>query len=67
MEKGEVINFIHAGKDENGYIKYLHIITSEGNEFKWGDLEKCIKNEQRNIRKYESILLKGKLSQMKDR
>lgn len=45
-------------------MQYLHIITSEGNEFKWGDLGLCIKNDQKNIRKYESIVMKGKLLQL---
>ena len=36
VEKGEYINFILIGNDEQGYIKNIQIITSEGKEFKWG-------------------------------
>lgn len=35
---------MHVGVDKVDNIKFLHIVTSEAKEFKWGNLEVCVKN-----------------------
>lgn len=62
-----MINFVATASDEQGFMKFLHMVTSEGNEFKWGSSEGCSKNEQKSIRKYESLVLRGRLVQITDR
>jgi hypothetical protein len=57
-----MINFLHVGYHENNYISYLHIVTTEGKEYKWGNAEKSAKNDQKHIKKYEFCHLKAKLS-----
>jgi hypothetical protein len=39
----------------------LHIITTEGKEYKWGQTDKLSKSEQKHIKRYESCILKAKM------
>ena len=62
LQKNEVLNFFHIGFTENSQIAYFHVVTSEGKQMKWGAQDNVAKNEQKHIKKYESSLIKAKLT-----
>ena len=63
LDKGEVINFVHTGYCEGRSISFLHLVTSDGKEMKWGSLENLVKSEQKHIKRYESCFIKSKFLQ----
>lgn len=67
MTQQELISSVEVGNDDSQFIRYVLIRTSGGHEFKWGNIANCVKREQQNICKYESITIKGKLSPIVDK
>jgi len=47
-----VVNFVHTGLSEENSLAFLHLVTSEGRELKWGSIENLAKSEQKHIKKY---------------
>lgn len=51
-KKGEVVSFIQVGFGEDQGISYLHLVSSDGKEYKWGSAEGSVKIDQKYIKNY---------------
>ena len=56
-DKEECINLIQVGFNAENQMSYLHIVTSEAQELKWG----LQQGEQKHIKRYEWGFFKAKI------